>query len=509
VTLAGGVLRTHMFETVAARFRANIPDVDFASLRVVRETSQAIDVRQGVLQPVQNSDDVGAMVVVHHRGGSGYSATSDLSASGIASALAHARRWAERSAPLSVTNYSEIFMSSPRGTYATTVQQPWDDVPLSDKIAMLMEISTRLRVDDRIVDWDSSLWFTHATSLYLTSAGGEIFQEQSLLVPNLSVAANDGADTVERSLGGRGYCRQGGLELLEDISFGERADRIAMQALELLDAPQCPEQVSHLLLAPDQMMLQIHESIGHPVELDRILGDERNYAGTSFVTMDMFGTYRYGSELLNVTYDPTLANQFASFAWDDEGVAAEKAHIIRNGVLERPLGSAISQHRANAAAANAANAANAADTNEAPEPTRGVANARANGWNRPAIDRMANLNLEPGDKGFDQLVGSVERGVYMETNLSWSIDDSRNKFQFGCEYGRLIEDGELKGVLRNPNYRGVSATFWRNLVGVGDASTFEVLGTPFCGKGEPNQVIRVGHASPACLFDAVQIFGGA
>ena len=122
---------------------------------------------------------------------------------------------------------------------------------------------------------------------------------------------------------------------------------------------------------------------------------------------------------------------------------------------------------------------------------------------------MANLNVEPGDQSFDELVGQVERGVYMETNTSWSIDDSRNKFQFGCELGRLIEDGELKGLVRTPNYRGISATFWRNLTGVGDASTFEVLGTPYCGKGEPNQIIRVGHASPTCLFADVSVFGGA
>jgi predicted Zn-dependent protease len=138
-----------------------------------------------------------------------------------------------------------------------------------------------------------------------------------------------------------------------------------------------------------------------------------------------------------------------------------------------------------------------------------VANARACDWNRPAIDRMANLNLEPGGSSLDELIGSIEHGVLMETNRSWSIDDSRNKFQFGCELGRLIENGELKGLVRNPNYRGISATFWRNLAGVGDAGTFEVWGTPNCGKGEPNQLIQVGHASPACVFRDVEIFGGA
>ncbi len=252
-------------------------------------------------------------------------------------------------------------------------------------------------------------------------------------------------------------------------------------------APECPNTTASLLLLPSQMMLQIHESIGHPLELDRILGDERNYAGTSFVTLDMFGSYRYGSPLLNVTFDPGPAAEIASYAFDDDGSAAERSHLIRAGILERPLGGAVSQARAG---------------------SPGVATARACDWNRPAIDRMANLNLEPGDAGLDALIASVEYGVLMDSNRSWSIDDSRNKFQFGCELGRLIQDGELKGLVRNPNYRGVSATFWRNLAAVGDSSTFEIWGTPNCGKGEPNQTIQVGHASPACVFQHVEIFGG-
>jgi predicted Zn-dependent protease len=235
------------------------------------------------------------------------------------------------------------------------------------------------------------------------------------------------------------------------------------------------------------MMLQIHESVGHPLELDRILGDERNYAGTSFVTREMFGQYRYGSPLLNVTFDPTIPEELASYAFDDDGEAAEKAWLIREGVLQRPLGGHISQLRAG---------------------MPGTANSRAGSWNRAPIDRMSNLNVEPGVSALADMVGSIERGVLMRTNTSWSIDDSRNKFQFGCEWGELIEDGEVKGVVKNPNYRGVSAEFWRNLKMVGDRNTFEVHGTLYCGKGEPNQVIHVGHASPACLFSDVEVFGG-
>jgi predicted Zn-dependent protease len=199
----------------------------------------------------------------------------------------------------------------------------------------------------------------------------------------------------------------------------------------------------------------------------------------------MFGIYTYGSELLNVTYDPGHRQQFASFAWDDEGAEAERVFLIEEGVLKRGIGGLSSQARAG---------------------TEGTASARASSWNRPPIDRMSNLNVEPGETPFEELVKRTERGVFMRTNKSWSIDDSRNKFQFGCQWGQLIEDGELTRVVKNPNYRGVSSSFWRNLVGVGD--DFRVLGEPYCGKGEPNQLIRVGHASPSCLFRDVAVFGG-
>jgi predicted Zn-dependent protease len=244
---------------------------------------------------------------------------------------------------------------------------------------------------------------------------------------------------------------------------------------------------------PDQMMLQIHESIGHPLELDRILGDERNFAGTSFVTLDMFGHYQYGSDLLNVSYAPDMPAQFASFSFDDEGAAASREWIIRRGILQRPLGGTVSQARARHLRPG----------------IEGVATTRACSWNRPPIDRMGNLNVEPGDSTLEDMISSIELGVMMRTNSSWSIDDSRNKFQFGCEYGRMIRGGKLAEVVKRPNYRGISSGFWRSLAMVGDAKTFEVMGTPYCGKGEPNQVIRVGHAAPACKFANVSVFGGA
>jgi predicted Zn-dependent protease len=183
-----------------------------------------------------------------------------------------------------------------------------------------------------------------------------------------------------------------------------------------------------------------------------------------------------------------VPHEFASYAFDDNGNAAKREYLIRGGVLQRALGGLESQVRSG---------------------LPGVANARASSWNRAPIDRMANLNVEPGASSLAEMIASIERGVMMRTNVSWSIDDSRNKFQFGCEWGQIIEDGVAKGVVRNPNYRGISAEFWRSLRMVGDAATFEVNGTMYCGKGEPNQGIHVGHASPACVFSGVEVFGGA
>jgi predicted Zn-dependent protease len=456
-------------------------------LRYVREHSEYLAVRQDVLEPVATSEDSGAMLTVYDGGGMGYSATSDLSLSGLRRAAEQARDWARLSARHSVVDFSRLIGPPPQGEYASVELRPWHRAPLSEKLDLLHGECARLKTDGRIVDWEASLWYSAIETLYLTADGGRVEQRFRYLVPMLSATANAGAETQTRSFGGRGYCRQGGMEILDGVGFRTAAPRIAQEALLLLEAPNCPAGTMDVLLAPDQVILQVHESIGHPLELDRILGDERNYAGTSFVTPDMFGTYRYGSELLNVTFDPTIAEQFVSYGFDDDGQPARREYLIRNGVLQRALGGITSQIRAN---------------------IPGVANARASSWNRPPIDRMANINLEPGDASLEEMIAAVEHGIYMQTNCSWSIDDSRNKFQFGCEWGQLIEGGRPTTLVKNPNYRGVSATFWRSLKKVGNRNTVEIMGTPNCGKGEPNQVIRTGHAAPACLFANVEVFGG-
>ncbi len=490
-------------DPIAEVFASLGADVEFFAVRLVEEDSEVLAVRKGVPQPFSRRIDRGAMVTVIDRGAYGYAATADLSRDGLQAALDTAAAWADATRATSVLQYPLPADATPRGRYESPLERA---LPARAELMRLVaDVDAAAQVDPRVVDSMTSIKVCVASHRYLTrlrgtAEDGDVVQVHHFVLPNVQVTVSDGVDTQTRSLGGQynGYCQQGGAEVIDRAGFVTAGAAAAREALALLEAPNCPSGHRDVLLMPDQMMLQIHESIGHPLELDRILGDERNFAGTSFVTLDMFGHYQYGSPLLNVSFDPTRPQQFASYAFDDEGGVAERALLIREGLLVKPLGGALSQARANHLLGHSVD-----DGVE----IGGVANTRASSWNRAPIDRMANLNIEPGTSTLGEMIASVEHGILMKTNVSWSIDDSRNKFQFGCEWGQLIEHGKLTTVVKNPNYRGVSATFWRSLKAVGDEDTFAVMGTPFCGKGEPNQVIRVGHASPACLFADIDVFG--
>lgn len=476
-----------MLESFAERFKEIVPDVESWSIRLLQEKEEQISVRKNIPQPFVKSRESGAMITIWDQGGVGYAAASDFSEKGLRRSAEKALAWARRSATHMVSGLSKSKPSRHEGVYRSPVDTPWEKISLAEKLDFLKEVNDGLDSGGRIVEWFASLNYVEEENLLVTSAGGSVHQLICSLIPNMGAVASSGSESQRRTYGGRGYARQGGWESARLTEMLDAALEVAREAEELLFAPNCPEGEMDILLSPDQMILQIHESIGHPLELDRILGDERNYAGTSFVTLDKFGDYRYGSNLLNVVFDPDESGQLASYAFDDEGSPASREHLIRNGILVRGIGGVASQARSG---------------------VPGVSCSRAVGWNRPPIDRMANINIEPGSSSLEEMVASVDRGVYMKTNCSWSIDDSRRKFQFGCEWARLIENGELTSVVKNPNYRGVTDRFWRNLKMVGNRDTFEVLGTPNCGKGEPNQMIRVGHATPACLFGDIEVFGG-
>ncbi len=471
------------------------PTVMWAGLRLSNERGGYRLFRDGRPEVQYLDEDRGVMAEVMVDGQLAYAATSATTPSAIAAALSRAKILAGAAAPHSIHRWTKPTLARPltSGKYRSPTLRPLRDLRSSDATTLLTDVCKRLKKGDAVVRTTSFLRTLEGEQLQAGCdlATGETSlteQEFSFLTVDFESTTKKGPVIQRRSdCGMRGRTHQGGLELLYTDGFWGRVDRVAEEALELLDANPCPTEKCDLILMPDQMMLQIHESIGHPLELDRILGDERNYAGWSFVNLEDFGKLRYGSDLLNVTFDPTVAGELASYGFDDTGALAKREHLIENGILKRALGSVESQHRAG---------------------VPGVSNGRASSWNRPPIDRMANLNVEPGTSTWAEILASVENGVIMESNRSWSIDDFRNKFQFGCEYGKRVKNGKIVGTVRDPNYRGISAFFWKSLKKVGDRSTFQVYGTPNCGKGEPNQMIRVGHASPVCVFADVEVFGG-
>jgi len=466
----------------------HLKDADWVGFREVRETCTTRSMRDAKPEANSTSTTHGVMVEVLANGQFGYAATPRLDDESLAKAAETARDNAVQASRWAVHPFTAAQRPPVRTNYQSPVVRGLTSISPREMNALLAEICVKLKRSDKIIRTEATSMTIETETSFVSTNGSDANQKVSLVILDFDATAQDGSVVQRRSGGGRGRAHQGGWEQVLADDLWQRVDLVADQVLELVAAEECPSETTSLVLKPDQMMLQIHESIGHPLELDRILGDERNYAGWSFVKLEDFGRLQYGSRLMNVTFDPTVSNEMASYGFDDTGVAATREFLIRDGVLQRGLGSLESQLRSK---------------------VPGVANARACSWNRAPIDRMANINLEPGTSSFNEIVSGVERGVLMETNRSWSIDDFRNKFQFGCEYAKLIENGKITRTVRNPNYRGITVPFWSNLKKVGDASTSGVYGTPNCGKGEPNQIIRVGHASPVCLFENIEVFGGA
>ena len=454
----------------------------WAGLRFSSETTTQRAVRNHTPERNESSLEEGAMCEVLVDGHFGYAATADLSINGLQRAFDRAIATTRATSPHKVHAFSATQRPQAIGSYTSARLRNLDATSVAEITDCLLAASKAMSLSEKLVNRSASAMIVQTQINFFSSNGSETQQSFDLVDITLSATAAEGLESQTRSWQHTG---QFGGETFDRMTFARQGERVAHEALALLAADNCPSERMDLLLMPDQMMLQIHESIGHPLELDRILGDERNYAGWSFVKKEDFGHLKYGSELMNVSFDPTKINEFASYDFDDGGNPATKEMLIENGVLQRGLGSLESQTRSG---------------------LPGVANFRSSSWNRAPIDRMGNINLEPGTSTLDELIGEVEHGVLMHSNRSWSIDDYRNKFQFGCEYAQMIENGTLGRVVRNPNYRGVTVDFWSRLAGVGRVD--ETYGTSFCGKGEPSQVIRVGHASPPCLFRDVEVFGG-
>lgn len=461
-------------------------EADYISLRLVHNKWISVNVRNEILEGVSSSEDTGLMIEVMMDGHIAYGATHSFLPSDIKNCALKAKQSALMSQKFPLFSFAPNIRPTVVGEYTGPGKIGIDHFKPADVSDLLVSLTASMKVHDHIISRTAGFSLVETETHFVATNGSDVKQKILRSSIGLSATAKNDKGSQRRTFGDE-QSSQMGLERLEKNRLINAAQKMANEALALLEAPECPSETMDLLLAPDQMFLQIHESIGHPLELDRILGDERNYAGWSFVKPSDFGSLQYGSKLMNVTFDPTVTGQNASCFADDIGSIATREYLIRNGILERGLGSLESQKRLN---------------------LPGVSSQRASSWNRPPIDRMGNVNLEPGESKMEEMVKSIERGVFMQTTRSWSIDDYRNKFQFGCEYAELIEDGVKTKLVKNPNYRGITAPFWNQLKMVGDKSTFQVGGLNNCGKGEPNQLIYVGHASPVCLFSKIEVFGG-
>ncbi len=331
--------------------------------------------------------------------------------------------------------------------------------------------------------WEENKW-------YASSDGASYTSRIVHVGAGLAATAVRGSNVQRRSAPTSfgGDFSQAGFEFVYGLDLASRAPEVGREAVALLDAPVCPTGPTTLVLGSDQLALQVHESVGHAVELDRIFGSEAAFAGTSWVAPEKVGTLRYGSDLMNVVADATEPGGLGTFGWDDEGVAAQRTPIIHRGILVGTLSS-----RESAAELGLRHSGGT---------------ARAQGGDRAPLVRMTNINLEPGEMSLEELLEGVNEGVYLDTNRSWSIDDRRLNFQFGTEFGRRIVRGELGGLVRNPIYSGMTPTFWGSMDAVGNRSTRHLWGLPNCGKGQPIQEARVSHGAPVARFRDVAVRGG-
>jgi TldD protein len=445
-------------------------------------------VRAGEVDEFAASTADGIGVRVRIGGGWGFAATREVSAAGAEAALAQALAIAEAqptapAAPLAPVPPARGHWSSPHEI------DPFD-VSLEDKLGVLFEAEAALRADgdERVVRSVAALSAWRERKAFASTEGAACTQELVGVGAGLGAWATDGTDLQVRSypLSHGGLFAAAGWEHVLALDLAAHAPRVAAEAVELLSAPPCPEGVTTIVLDGDQLALQIHESIGHALELDRMLLFEASYAGTSWVRPQDAGSLRYGSDRLNVTADATLPGGLGSFGWDDEGVPAARYPLIEAGVLKGTL-----SNRESAALAGL---------------DRSGGCARADGFARQPIVRMTNVSIEPGDAGsLEDLVADTDDGLYLETNRSWSIDDRRLQFQFATEVAREIRGGRLGRLYRNPIYAGITPRFWGSLDAVCGPSEWRLWGLTNCGKGEPGQIMAVSHGAAPGRFREVQV----
>lgn len=460
--------------------------IEYADIRIGQNTSESIVLKNQVAEEVEKGESFGFGIRVLSNGSWGFASSHDVSKKGIERIAKEALLVAKAS---SVAQGERVILAKAdkaAGQYRTSIEKDPFKVSLSDKLSLMSDIEAEIRMIKGVKNTGVH-YSAHSRKTFFGNSEGTLTEQEIIHCGGFLHAVSVKDDEIqERSFPNSmpGQFEAGGYEVFENLGLKENAQRIGEESVALLSAPQCPSKKTNLILEGNQLYLQVHESCGHPVELDRVLGMEASFAGTSFLTTDKLGKYRYGSDKVNIVADATVPGGLGTFGFDDEGVPAQRTQIIRDGIFvgyltDRETATTLGQ--------------------------KSNGTCRASNWSNVPMIRMTNINLEPGDWELDELIADTKEGILMSTNHEWSIDDRRWNFQFGCEIAWEIKNGKLGRMLKNPNYQGITPEFWGSCDAVCNEKYWKIWGTPNCGKGEPSQVISVAHGVSPARFRNVQV----
>jgi TldD protein len=470
---------------------ANQRGAGYADVRIVDDRHRSLATKNGKVGHAASSESLGIGVRVLVDDSWGFAATDGLSRESVERTAAQAVEIARASA----TVKESPVRLAPEPAVKIEWSTPYKIDPFSTSIEqnldLLTSIDRELLATKGVTLAESGMNLGRYEQWFYSSEGSDIRQTKMITGAGFGAFSFHGTEIQKRSYPNSfgGQYQTKGYELIDELKLVENARRIGEQAVDLHSAEQCPQGKMNLVLDSSQMGLQIHESIGHPIELDRVLGMEANFAGTSFLTLEKLRSLRYGSDLVNVVADATEAHGpgLGTFAYDDEGVKAQRTPIITNGLFTGYISSR--------------------ETADSIGEKRSNGTMRAEGWNRIPMIRMTNISILPGEKPltFDQLISGTDDGIFMQTNRSWSIDDKRYHFQFGCEIGWEIKGGKLGRMFKNPSYSGITTEFWNSMDAICSRDQWTLWGTPNCGKGQPMQTMGTGHGASPARFKDVKI----
>ena len=479
-----------MFDlTSAAIDTAKLRGASYSDVRVMHLRQRDLTTKNGQVGTLAQSESIGVGIRVLAHGAWGFASTDKLTRAGVAACVAEAVSIAKASA---LAKRGDVVLA-PEDAYIDSWQSPFRkdpfEIPLDTQLALLLAADAEMRKVKGVTLTETDMQFRKIDSWFASSIGSRIHQRKVITGCGI-VATSFQRDEIQKrsypnSFGGQHALE--GYELIESLDLLKHAPRVGEEAVALHSAAQCPQKTGTLILGSSQLGLQIHESIGHPIELDRVLGQEANFAGTSFLTLDQWNKLRYGSDIVNVVADARLDHGpgLGTFAYDDEGVPAQCTDIIKDGQFRGYLSNR--------------------ETAQLIGLKRSSGTMRTESWNRLPIIRMTNVSLLPGRWSFDDLLADTDDGVLMETNRSWSIDDRRYQFQFSTEVGWEIKGGKKGRMLKNPSYSGITTEFWNSCDAICKLDEWALWGTPNCGKGQPMQTMGTGHGASPSRFRNVRI----